>query len=78
MPSKKPLRDRKSDELAILHVLRGSPDRVFGCAGPNGLEGLSGVPKCLIRGIIDGHPEVEVGEEKTKSSHRFTFKHRKT
>ena len=74
MASKSPVRDRKSDELSILSVLRRYPERVFGCAGLDGLARLSGVPKSSVRGLIEGHPEVHIAEERTQKGKRFTFR----
>ncbi len=79
MASKSPTRDRKSDELSILSVLRRNPELVFGCAGQNGLAILSAVPRTLVRRVIDGHPEVHVAEEWTeKGSKRFTYRLKQT
>jgi hypothetical protein len=78
MPSKKPLRDRTSDQRAIVSALKGNKDKVFGCAGTEGLFGRSGVPKSLVRGVIEGHPGVEIFKDPKQTGRPFRFKYRET
>ena len=59
MPAKKSTRDSDADIASLISVLRDEPDRIFGCVT---LRKLADVPKSIIRGLLTGHPSVNIIE----------------
>ena len=59
MPSRATKRDADADIAALVGVLRAEPDKVFGCVQ---LRIRTDVPKSIIRGRLEGHPNVLITE----------------
>jgi|TARA_B100000959_G_C14449567_1_gene406219 hypothetical protein len=70
MPSNKLKRDPDADVAALISVLRNEPNQVFECIP---LPVRSDVPKSLIRGLLTGHPNVNIIEGPKK---KFKYQYR--
>lgn len=65
-------RDRDADTARLVAVLRDEPDRIFENAGFGNLGHRAGVPKSILRGLLEGHPNVTI--HKIGGKYKFQYK----